>query len=444
MFIKNDLNQIKKRITEILDSEPTLEVGDLDHKIAAVFPKRERLLQIAEEHQAACYVIDKQELDTSMSTFKETFQKHIPNLHIYYAMKANSHPYVVAGAVRHGLGVDVSSGRELLIALKSGAKSLLFTGPGKTVEELRLATKHQSKIIVNIDSFSELERLRQVTKDLKKPLRCGIRVYSKVLGKWSKFGIPLQDLKMFWHEAQTIPGISLEGIQFHMSFNETTEAFETMFKEVGEYIASEFTEDERKQIQYIDFGGGYISYKSRAFYPNASLRGMIIDAANDFFFDKTKYVEKYYVDHALPLEKYAERIGTFIQLYISPHVDCQFFCEPGRILVDNVMHLIVKVVDIKDKDHLITDAGTNMMGWRVHDKEHLPVLNLTHPSMNEVPFTLFGSLCMPNDIWSKYCYASEMHEGDYLLIPFHGSYTYSFAQDFIKPVPEVVLMNEMI
>ena len=57
----------------------------------------------------------------------------------------------------------------------------------------------------------------------------------------------------------------------------------------------------------------------------------------------------------------------------------------------------------------------------------------------EIPFMLYGSLCTPEDIWSYYLYtASDPKEGDIVLVPFQGAYTYTLAQEFIKEIPPVL------
>lgn len=442
MFIQAKSSEIKQQIDTILDSPPALLKGTLAHQIVRIMPKRETLLRLATKHGAACYVIDQQALNQSLTTFKTTFEHSQKNLAIYYAMKANPHPIIVSAAIRHGYGIDVSSGMELESALKCGARKILFTGPGKTEKELLLAIQHADKVTINVDSFSELEKLARLTKNISHPLKIGIRVYSKVHGSWSKFGIPLQQLKKLWQKAALIPTVQLQGIQFHMSFNETTKAFKTMFQELGTYLSTHFTTRERNSIKYIDYGGGFISYESRGFYPQASIRGKLITAANAYFDKKTKFVEKYYIDKAVTLPMYASEIASYIQRYLKPLIQCDYYCEPGRIIADTVMHLIIRIVDIKEKKYAITDAGTSMMGWKVHSLSYLPVVNLNNPSLQEIPFTLYGSLCTPADVWSRYCYASKIEEGDYLLIPYQGSYSYSFAQNFIKPIPPVILLGQ--
>jgi diaminopimelate decarboxylase len=117
-------------------------------------------------------------------------------------------------------------------------------------------------------------------------------------------------------------------------------------------------------------------------------------------------------------------------------VDCRYLCEPGQIIANDSLHIVLRVRDVKDTRFGIADGGTNIIGvWEKYEDYYAPVLNLTHPSTREVPFTLYGNLCTPHDVWGYYCYAAKVKNGDVMLIPFQGAYTHTFANAFIKPIP---------
>jgi diaminopimelate decarboxylase len=59
------------------------------------------------------------------------------------------------------------------------------------------------------------------------------------------------------------------------------------------------------------------------------------------------------------------------------------------------------------------------------------------PSTRERPCRIFGSLCTPHDIFGFSYFGDGLEPGDRLLIPCQGAYTYSLAQNFIKPAPPV-------
>jgi len=167
--------------------------------------KRMAILKIAGKYHTPFYLFDTDELEKSITDFAVTFEKFIPNFKAYYAVKSNSHPLVLKTVLKHGLGLDISSGRELKIALKHGTRNILFSGPGKTNEKLRLAVKNNLSVTINIDNFSELKRLGEITKKERKTINAGVRLFTKHHGLWNKFGIPLSDLKDFWIAAKKYP-----------------------------------------------------------------------------------------------------------------------------------------------------------------------------------------------------------------------------------------------
>jgi diaminopimelate decarboxylase len=112
--------------------------------------------------------------------------------------------------------------------------------------------------------------------------------------------------------------------------------------------------------------------------------------------------------------------------------------EPGRWISTPAMHILLKVVDMKDHRTAVTDGGINILGWERPLTEFIPVINLSRPSLRELPVRIFGSLCAPYDIWGRSVYGNGIEPGDILVIPDQGAYTYSLRQSFIKPVARVV------
>ena len=115
--------------------------------------------------------------------------------------------------------------------------------------------------------------------------------------------------------------------------------------------------------------------------------------------------------------------------------------EPGRWLCSDSIHILIQVVDKKEKDLVITDAGTNAVGWERFETDYFPVLNLSRPGMTEQPCRILGSLCTPHDVWGMAYFGEDIQEQDLLLVPSQGAYTYSLRQQFIKPLPDVVALE---
>ncbi|NNC00758.1 diaminopimelate decarboxylase, partial [Corallococcus exiguus] len=82
---------------------------------------------------------------------------------VCYAMKANSNQAVLTTLARLGAGMDIVSEGELRRALAAGtpASRIVFSGVGKTREEMAFALEHEI-FCFNVESEPELEALSEV------------------------------------------------------------------------------------------------------------------------------------------------------------------------------------------------------------------------------------------------------------------------------------------
>jgi len=440
MQVANVLS-LKRNISKLLNTNEGEYKGNLRWLVKNILRKREKIMKVTNKFPTPFYLIDESELKDSVVTFYNNFAKYIKNFHPYYAMKSNSHPEIVKRIINYGFGVDVSSGKELKEALSYGAKRILYTGPGKTLPEIKLAVEKNNKVTINIDSFRELEKIDIITRKLKKKIHVGVRIYTRFHGSWVKFGIPLADLAKFWRKAAICPFIELEGIQVHMSWNKTAEPYQLVLKELSDYLKKNFTTIMLGEIKFVDFGGGFLPHNSTGYYPNKLPQGNLLKIAGDFSSEHPLFKDKYYISQAVRIEDYAKGISVAIDSFIRPLVNCKFYAEPGRIICHKAMHVVLKIVDKKGNKCAITDGGINIIGWERFETEYYPVINLTNPSLKEKKFKILGSLCTPRDEWGSYCYASKIKEGDVILVPNQGAYSFSLAQNFIKPIPDVHILK---
>ncbi len=436
-MISNKLPVYKKIVSKLLAEKNSDESGQLLNVYHQALAMKTRVKKLTDKNQTPFYLFDPVGLEQSISEFKKAFDKYLPNHQDYYAMKANPFPELLKIILKRGLGLDVSSGRELQIALDYGAKKLIFTGPGKTEAELKFAVKHRDRVIILIDSFSELNRLAKLLKGKNIKIRAGVRVFTKFHGPWTKFGIDFKELAKFWQEAQKYPQLELQGIHCHMSWSESAKPFGEMIGEIGKYLKSNFSDEMKATLRFIDLGGGFCPEKTDGYYPWTIPQGEIIKIAAEYQGKKPEFAEKYYLTETANIISYAQGIALAIKNNFSGLKSCQYFFEPGRILATKAMHLVFRVIDVKSKDSVILDGGINMAGWESYLYNYCPVINLTHPAAKEIKVTLYGSLCAPDDILGFYCYASKISEGDLLIMPNQGAYTYTWAQNFIKAIPPV-------
>ena len=169
-------SELQQALQAVLSqSSPLLPKEELHAFVAYYFDRRDRYLQILNEHSAPLYLQDSAVLRARASQLRDAFEAVLPSAGFYYAVKSNNHPDISGTLIEAGFGLDVSSGIELEMALNLGARDIVFSGPGKTASELRLAVSHADRVVILMDSFGELSRLEDIAGRLHTRVRCGVR-----------------------------------------------------------------------------------------------------------------------------------------------------------------------------------------------------------------------------------------------------------------------------
>jgi diaminopimelate decarboxylase len=437
MSFVEDFPHKRRLIEQILDAPPAGEPGDFAHIVSLILERRADILALAAQHGTPLYAYDPRSFRAALDEFAGAFAQHVPRHQPFFAVKSNHHPLLAAEAAAAGFGLDVSSSRELSLALDAGAKQILFSGPAKSAADLELAAAHRERVIVNLDSFRELELLGTVAARLATPIRAGVRIHTAAHGQWSKFGIPLAELPRFWRRAAELPRIDLQGIQSHLSWTHDAGPYRRVIGEVAAHLRGQFTAAERAEIRFYDFGGGYRPHRLEGRYPTELPLGELIRVADEESGEESRFAAPYYFQDSVPVETYAEAIGAALAEQLTPLLAGDFYSEPGRIVAARAMHLVLRVVDKKQRDLVIVDGGIHMIGWERYLHIYCPVVNLTRPAKREIPVRICGSLCDPEDVMGRYCFADSIEEGDILVMPFQGAYTYSTAHNFIRDIPPV-------
>ncbi len=384
------------------------------------------------------YLIDLPMLRQRFARFSKAFRGPLPTAEIYFAVKCNNHPAIAEEIVKLGGGLDVSSGEELSLALQTDADRIIFTGPGKTDAELRLAIRHHKRIIVLVDSSTELQRLNYLAADQGRVIRIGVRMNVRQHGLWRKFGVAAHDVTGLLETIPSLKNISFRGLHIHTSWNMTPSAQVSAIAQLGSIIQS-LPAAMRSEIRFIDIGGGYWPECGEWLQADATPRGRLISVLTGKSTNRAG--GRFYIPSA-PITEFADRISRAIAQYISPFISPKIFLEPGRWLAHDAMMLAMTVCDKKDDDLVITDAGTNMVGWERFESDYFPVVNISRPDCEERPCMVMGALCTPHDIWGYGYWGSSIQTGDILVIPAQGAYTYSLRQRFIKAVPDAVLLAD--
>lgn len=400
--------------------------------------RRELYLDIARRHGSPLYIFEERIMAEKAREFTEAFRSHLPDVRVFYPVKANSHPWVLETAVRNGLGLEVSGAPELQSALAAGDEPILFNGPAKTDEELRSAVRHRDRVTVILDSARELERLERIAAAASVTVTAGVRLAIDPTGLWRKFGVPIAELPALLAAARGCPHVAVRGLHFHTSWNLTPDAHVACIARVGQALR-ELSPAERDGIEFLDIGGGFWPAQGDwqpVAPPNPG--GLVAAPA-----PTTPPVSGpfFTIQPGTPIIEFARQIAAALDAHVFPLKRCRILAEPGRWICHDALHLLLTVIDRKGADIFVTDGGTNLVGWERFEHEYFPVINLTRPEPVERAGLVLGSLCTPRDVWGYSYFGAEIQPGNVLLLPQQGAYTVSLSQKFIKPGPRLVRLR---
>src|SRR6201989_1121374 len=136
-------------------------MNHFDYRNGVLHAEAVDLVKLADAVGTPFYCYSTATLERHYRVFTEAFagKKTL----VCYAMKANSNQSVLRTLAKLGAGADVVSGGELKRALAAGipASKILFSGVGKTEDELRAALA-TGILCINVESEPELELLSRL------------------------------------------------------------------------------------------------------------------------------------------------------------------------------------------------------------------------------------------------------------------------------------------
>jgi diaminopimelate decarboxylase len=358
------------------------------------------LATLAESVGTPFYCYSTATLERHYRVFSEAFAgtDHL----VCYAMKANSNQSVLRTLAKLGAGADVVSGGELRRALAAGIppQKILFSGVGKTADELRAALAHDI-LCLNVESEPELELLSAIAVAMGKTARISVRVnpdvdsgsHAKIsTGKSeNKFGIPLARARDVYARAAKLPGLQITGVDMHIGSQIVDLApLEAAFRKLVEFV--HVLRADGHTIDHVDFGGGL---------------GI-----------------PYYEDRAAPPEPsvYAAMVKR-----VSHNLGCTLMFEPGRMIVGNAGILVSRVIYVKPGDarnFVIIDAAMNdLIRPTLYEAYHeiLPVQE-TAPGAPTIVADVVGPVCETGDYLALGRTLPQPKPGDLVAVMTAGAY----------------------
>ncbi len=406
--------------------------------VNSVLKKKDLLLESASRFGTPQYILDEDVLREKASGFMQNFRNFIPNSRFFYAFKSNDLPYICGFLRDLGFNADVAGLFELQLALKLNFKRIIFTGPAKSTEELLLAIENRNRVVINVDNKDELDRVIGLVDDGRVRISVRVNPDSSVMKTWSKFGVDFDELKEVISRARTSSKVSLVGLHFHSSWNDTPERYCKNIKLIGEFLKEDLS-----QFEFLDIGGGIYPEDQATltkFSHNYVLREVVSEVQEEHLdFDLSEFV----VDDVDSLEVFGKEISSALEKYIFPfNKDMDIYLEPGRYVSNNSTHILLKVLCEKG-ENVIVDGGMNLIG-SLDFSQYLfaPIVNLSNPSLELRKKTIYGSLCKADDLWGYSFFGEGCKKDDVVIVLMQGSYTFSRAWRFIKETaPYVVISN---
>ena len=372
-------------------------------------------IKLAKRYKTPFYCYSLAQLKNNFHIFEKTFRAIKPI--ICYSVKSNANLALLKELKKMDSGADAVSIGELLKAIKVGinSKKIVFSGVGKTAEEIITAIK-KKVLLINAESESEVNLINKISKKLSKKISIGIRLNPNVTGKThkkistggkdEKFGLVYNDFINLCKKIRKMKNIKLDGMSVHIGSQITNIK---PFKKVLT-IVNKIINKTKIDFKFIDLGGGMgISYSKK--------------------------------ERQLNLKQYAQLVNKF-----AKGKNSKIIFEPGRFIVGNTAVLITKIIYIKksnNKNFIILDAGmNNLMRPALYNAKHqiVPIKKTNKLLRGNVEFV--GPVCESTDKFLNQKNFSQIKEGDYVGIINVGAYGMSLSSNYnTRPTIAEIMVN---
>jgi len=353
---------------------------------------------------------------------------------VFYAMKANPHAAFLAAAIEAGAkGIEIASLGEAEKAVAAGFSPdrLIYTGPGKSEEELRWGVSHGIRSI-HIESLTEAYRLQAIcmasgkTQDVLLRINADFDIHeaqTTFSGGSKKFGVDEEKLGQALPQLLALDGLHFRGLHVYaasgvLNVADLLKNCELVFS-MARSIEAAYP---GVCCDTIDFGGGF----------------------------GVDYLEE---GHDFNPEAYAHGLSRLIEEY--GFAGRAFFLELGRYLAADSGWFCSEILDIKDsrgKKQVVCAGGINHFRRpaALAINHPLAILRMARASLfaeqeavrNESVY-FGGPLCTGADKLANDVFVEAADVGDIAVFGLAGAYGLSMSNvEFLSHArPQEVLLN---
>ena len=374
------------------------------YKGSDLYAEDVRLSDLALKYGTPLYVYSKGTLNRHIRAFEEslTSRKHL----VCFAVKSCSNLAVLNLMAKAGTGFDIVSGGELKRVLAAGGdpKKVVFSGVGKTREEIEFALKTGINCL-NIESEEEIAAVIEVAERLNVVAPVALRVNPGVDAKThpsistglknNKFGVSEEKAFELYQMMNDTPCLKVSGIDCHIGsqMTSTEPIIEATQKLVALYRKLETV---GIRVDHIDIGGGL---------------GVTYD-------NETPPSPDEYLN---PILKMLEGI------------DAALYIEPGRAMIANACVLLSKVLyqkDNGDKHFVITDTAMNDLIRPALYGAYMNIVNAhIHEGIPNRKCDVVGPVCESDDFLGK-DRSLKVLNNDILVVRGAGAYGSSMSSNY--------------
>jgi diaminopimelate decarboxylase len=410
-------------VTARINASEHLEIGGCD------------TAALADKFGTPLYVYDETTIREQAGCALESFQVRWENALVLYATKAYFSPFLARLYQGLGLGLDVTSEGEILIASHAGfdPDRIHVHGNNKTPEEIRaaLTTGITHFVIDNLDEIPLISRLAanhlptavcQLLIRLSPNVDAHTHRYMTTGVADSKFGLGINNgmAEGAARKISEFSNLKLVGLHFHIGSQVfDTDALHDALQAVLD-AAADWTTRIGFRLEELNIGGGWgVAYNAE---------------------QTTLEIESFAAHTTRSLREGLRARGLSENL--------KLVVEPGRGLIARAGVALYRVGAVKEipdvRSYVAIDGG---MGDNVR-----PALYGTNYSaflanrMNEAAtreYALAGRYCEQGDVLIERAILPETTVGDLVAIPVAGAYQIPLASNYnLIPRPAVVLVHE--
>ena len=388
----------------------------MKYKKSHFYIENVRTKNIAEKFGTPSYVYSYNKIKDNINNFKKKF-KNINPL-ICFSVKSNSNLSILKLINKFGLGADVVSKGELMVALKAKIKpkKIVFSGVGKTVDELKFAI-NKNILLINAESENEIFEIEKIAKKNKKKINIGLRLNpdtdARTLKKIStgkkenKFGLTKKKFLELLKKYKNSKFINIICLSVHIGSQITSHSpYKNMLTVVNKII-----QQSKYKFKYIDLGGGMgIQYQKNI---------------NNFNYSK-----------------YNLLIKSFVKKNNS-----KIIFEPGRSIVGNAGYLISKITYIKNtnsKNFVILDAAMNdLIRPALYGAKHRIIPSKINKIRIKKKHEFVGPICETTDKFLTLAKYQKISQKDIIIICDVGAYGMVLSSNYnLRPKPAEILVNK--